>query len=89
MKDREEMRHIHGLIEALRDYDDDCLIVAVGARGPNLDMPEGNAIVTIRMGNDEATAEAKYLDDAAALARAKIIREREAREAAKKKEKAA
>lgn len=63
----------------------DYVIVSLGARGPNMDMPEGNLLATVRMGDDEATAEAKYLADAVALARGKIIRKREA-EVAKRKE---
>jgi hypothetical protein len=67
-------------LESLRPADADYLIVAVGVRGPNIDCDEGNAVATVRMGNDEATSEALHLRDAISLARAKIIREREARE---------
>ncbi len=74
-------------IEALRPSDADYLIVAVGVRGPNVDCPEGNAVATVRMGDDEATSEALYLHDAIALARGKILRERKAREEKRKKEK--
>jgi hypothetical protein len=56
----------------------DYVIVALGARGPNVDMPQGNLLATVRMGDDEATAEAKYLADAVSLARGIIIRKREA-----------
>lgn len=88
MSDRTELRALCATIEANRPADIDYLIV--GARGPNLDMSEGNAFALVRMGDDEATAEAKYLDDAIALARAKIIRARAAKEEARKnaKEKA-
>ena len=64
----------------------DYVIVNLGARGPNIDMPEGKVLATVRMGDDEATAEAKYLGDAVALARGIIIRKREA-EAKRRKEK--
>lgn len=64
----------------------DYVIVNLGARGPNMDMPDGNMLATVRMGDDEATAEAKYLDDAVMLARGIILRKREA-EAKKRKEK--
>lgn len=64
----------------------DYVIVNLGARGPNMDMPDGNMLATVRIGDDEATAEAKYLDDAVALARGIIMRKREA-EAKKRKEK--
>ncbi len=82
-----ELRELHHRIEALRDVGDDYLILSVGARGPNIDMPEGNAVATVRMGDDEATAEAKYLDDAISLARAAIIRDRKAREEKRAREK--
>lgn len=63
----------------------DYVIVNLGARGPNIDMPEGNVMATVRMGDDEATAEAKYLNDAVTLARGIILRKREA-EAKKRRE---
>ena len=81
-----EWRDIHAQIEAKRG-DADYLILSIGARGPNLDCPEGNAVATVRMGNDEATAEALYLEDAILLARGKIIRAREAKKAAAAKAK--
>jgi hypothetical protein len=56
----------------------DYVIVALGAHGPNIDMPNGNVLATVRMGADEATAEAKYLADAVTLARGIIVRKREA-----------
>ena len=65
----------------------DYVIAAIGVHGPNIDMPAGNVLATVRMGSDEATAEAKYLNDAVTLARGIILRKREA-EAKKKKEKA-
>lgn len=64
-------------LEGLRPGD--CDIISVGVRGPNYDCYDGNAIVTVRMGRDEATSEALHLVDAIALARGKILREREAR----------
>lgn len=85
----EELRTLQGLLDKLRDQQDDYLIVSVGVRGPNLDCDEGNAVATVRMGHDEATAEALYLIDAISLARGKIIRERKAREEQRKKDKAA
>ena len=63
----------------------DYVIAAIGVHGPNIDMPSGNVLATVRMGSDEATAEAKYLNDAVTLARGIILRKREA-EAKKKKE---
>ena len=63
----------------------DYVIVNLGARGPNMDMPEGNVLATVCMGDDEATAEAKYLNDAVTLARGIILRKREA-EAKKRKD---
>lgn len=80
-------------LESLRPADADYLIVAVGVRGPNIDCDEGNAVATVRMGNDEATSEALHLRDAIALARAAILRDRKAKadaaDAAKKKASAA
>jgi hypothetical protein len=58
--------------------ENDYVIVALGTRGPNVDMPQGNLLATVRMGDDEATAEAKYLVDAVSLARGIILRKREA-----------
>jgi hypothetical protein len=82
--DRAELDALQAQIEALRDPNEDYLILAVGVRGPNIDCYEGNAVATVRMGTDEATSEALHLADAISLARGKIIREREA--AAKKRE---
>ena len=56
----------------------DYVIAAIGVHGPNIDMPAGNVLATVRMGSDEATAEAKYLNDAVTLARGIILRKREA-----------
>lgn len=80
-----ELRDLQRRIAALRDRGDDYLIIAVGVRGPNYDCEDGNAVATVRMGNDEATSEALYLNDAISLARAKIIRERATREKKRKK----
>lgn len=67
-------------IETLREQADDYVIISLGVRGPNLDCGNGNAVATVRMGDDEATSEALYLPDAISLARGKILRERAARE---------
>lgn len=80
MINRDWLIDLQRRIEALRDEDADYLIVSVGVRGPNTDCRGGNAIATVSMGDDTATAEALYLDDAIALARASILRERKARE---------
>lgn len=87
MMNRQDLHSLQALLNQLRDLADDYVIVSVGVRGPNLDCDDGNAIATVRMGNDEATSEALYLDDAISLARAKIIRERKAREEKRAKEK--
>lgn len=86
---RQECAHIQSRLELLRDAGEDYLIVAIGVRGPNLDCEEGNAVATIRMGNDEATSEALGLYTAITLARSKIIRERAAKAEAAKKDKPA
>lgn len=85
---RADLAPLQQQIEALREVGEDYLILAVGVRGPNLDCPEGNAVATVRMGDDEATSEALHLNTAILLARGKILRERKAREAKREKEKA-
>lgn len=79
---RAELIQLQAQLELLRPKDADYLIVAVGVRGPNYDCPEGNAIATIRIGNDEATSQALHLPTAIELARGKILRAREARKRA-------
>lgn len=83
MIDRNWILDLQNKLHTLRDTADDYLIVSVGVRGPNNDCPEGNAVATVRMGGDTATSEALYLDDAISLARAKILRAREAKKEAK------
>jgi len=85
MLDRAEIQDFADRLKASLGGND-YVIVNIGARGPNIDMPEGNVLATVRMGDDEATAEAKYLGDAVLLARGIIIRKREA-EAKKREEK--
>jgi len=84
---RQECQELQARLEALRDVGEDYLIVSVGVRGPNMDCEEGNAVATIRMGNDEATSEALRLYTAITLARSKIIRERALKAEAAKKDK--
>lgn len=85
---RHECQELQVRLEALHDVGEDYLIVSVGVRGPNMDCEEGNAVATIRMGNDEATSEALGLYTAITLARSKIIRERVLKAEAAKKDKA-
>ena len=75
----DEIKALQSMLDRLRDVGDDYLILSVGTHGPNTDCPEGNAVATVRMGDDEATSEALYLTDAISLARGKILRERETR----------
>lgn len=82
-----ELIDLQARIEALREQGDDYLILAVGTCAADYDVDDGFAVATVRMGNDEATSRAKYLPDAIALARGKIIDERAARK--KKTDKAA
>lgn len=89
MMNRQDLHTLQALLNQMREPLDDYVIVSVGIRGPNLDCDEGNAVATVRMGNDEATSEALYIDDAISLARGKIIRERKAREEKRAKDKAA
>lgn len=84
--DRHDVIALQRQMERLRPTDADYVILAVGVRGPNYDCEEGNAVATVRMGNDEATSEALYLPDAIALARGKIIRQREREAERRKKE---
>jgi len=77
--DRAELADLQQRIEALREAGEDYLILSVGVRGPNNDCPDGNAVATIRMGDDEATSEALGLYTAITLARSKILRERAAK----------
>lgn len=83
------LSELQAAIEALRDPNEDYLILSVGVRGPNIDCYEGNAVATVRMGDDTATSEALHLCDAISLARAKIVRDREARKKKRAEEKAA
>lgn len=76
---RQWLLDLQGKLELIREAGEDYLILSVGVRGPNTDMPAGNAVATVQMGHDQATAEAKYLDDAIQLARSKVLRQREAR----------
>ncbi len=86
----EALRNLQRQIETLRHANEDYLILSVGVRGPNLDCNEGNAVATVRMGNDEATSEALRLEDRIRLrASFKIIRKRKAREEQRSKDKAA
>ena len=84
---RRDMQELQDRLEALRDVGEDYMIVSVGIRSPNLDCPDGNAVATVRMGNDEATCEAAWLYTAITLARSKIVRERIAKAELAKKEK--
>lgn len=82
---RSRILRLQADLYSLMTDQDDYVIVSLGTRGPNIDMADGNAVATVCMGKDEATCEAKYLDDAINLARARIMRERKAREEERKK----
>lgn len=88
-RDRYWLLDLQARLETLREPNDDYVIVSVGVRGPNTDCTKGNAVATVRMGNDTATYEALYLDDAINGARHSILRDRKLREAARQKEKKA
>lgn len=85
---RTELDELQARIESLREDGEDYLILSVGVHGPNLDCHEGNAVATVRMGNEEETAEAMHLQDAISMARGKIVRAREAAKAKREKDKA-
>lgn len=74
-----ELRDLQRQIERLREHGDDAVIISVGTTARDFDGDDGFAEATVRMGNDTATAGAKYLDDAIRLARRKLLNEREAR----------
>lgn len=42
--DRVEAQLLYHALAALRHATEDCIVVSIGARGPNMDMPEGNTI---------------------------------------------
>lgn len=86
MSERTFILDLQQRLETLRGHGDDYLIVSVGVRGPNVDCRNGNAVATVRMGDDTGTAEALYLDDAIALARGEIVRARKAREEKRQKD---
>lgn len=75
-------------LETLRDQSDDYVIISLGVRGPNVDCRNGNAIATVRMGDDSETYEALYLPDAIAGARNAILRKRRLEAERREKEKA-
>ena len=78
---RDEINAYGHLLMGIREhFGEDYVIVSIGARGPNHDCRNGNAVATLRRGNDEATSEALHLFDAIALAQGKIERMRAARE---------
>lgn len=82
---RYDLIDLQARIEALRTAGEDYLILSVGVHGPNIDCEDGNAIATVRMGNDEATCEGIDLYSAISLARSKILRERALKEEQRKK----
>lgn len=81
---RDEINAVGAQLQAVRDADTSCLIIAIGARGPTADCRDGNMIATVTVGPDTCTSEAVGLADAIALARGGCAREVERREKAKK-----
>jgi hypothetical protein len=67
----QELRDLQHTLSRLCEPDDDYVIVSVGTHGPNIEFRNGNPVATVRIGDEEATAEGKYLDVAITLARAK------------------
>lgn len=86
--DRDWLLDMQARLELLRDPNDDYVIVNIGVRGPNVDCRNGNAVATVRMGDDIGTYEALYLPDAIDGARRIILSQRASRERMREKEKA-
>lgn len=80
MVDRAWLQDLQDRLETLREASDDYVIVSIGVRGPNVDCHNGNAIATVRIGDDTGTYEALYLPDAIAGARRVILGQRASRE---------
>jgi hypothetical protein len=86
--DRDWCIDLQQRIETLREAADDYVIISLGVRGPNVDCRNGNAIATVRMGDDSETYEALHLPDAVAGARNAILRKRRLEAERRAKEKA-
>lgn len=84
----EDLRDLQQTLARLCEPGDDYVIVSVGTHGPNIEFRDGNPVATVRMGDEEETAEAKYLDVAIALARGKCRDARAAKLKAAEKKKA-
>lgn len=81
---REEIDNYGNMLMAIRNhFDDDYIVISIGARGPNLDCRKGNMVATVRNGNDEETVEAVSLYDAIFMAKGRIDRKREEKKNAK------
>lgn len=86
--DRAWLQDMQDRLEMLRAPNDDYVIVSIGVRGPNVDCRNGNAIATVRMGDDTGTYEALHLPDAIDGARRVILGQRASRKRMREKEKA-
>lgn len=82
------LQDLQARLETLRESADDYVIVSIGVRGPNVDCRNGNAIATVRMGDDSETYEALHLPDAIGGARNTILSKRKAAAAKREAEKA-
>jgi hypothetical protein len=85
--DRAWIIDLQDRIERLREASDDYVILSLGVRGPNVDCRNGNAVATVRMGDDTETYEALYLPDAITGARNAILRKRRLEAERREKEK--
>lgn len=83
---REALGELAKSLVAVRDADEDHLIVSFGAHGPSTDCRNGHMSVTVQRDGESATGEAVHLQDALLIARAAVNRQIAARE--KKREEA-
>lgn len=86
--DRDWLIDLQHRLDRLRDEADDYVIISLGVRGPNVDCRNGNAIATVRMGDDTEAYEALHLPDAITGARNAILRKRRLEAERREKEKA-
>lgn len=77
----EEINAMGVQLAALRNPDDQTVVVSLGAHGPDGDMADGCLCATVALGGEEGFARAKYLVDAIGLARGEARRKVEAKKA--------
>lgn len=74
---REEFATVAAILERIRaSVGENYVFLGLGARGPNLDMPDGNAVAIVVAHGFEAQAGGNTLYGALKLAKGKILRAR-------------